>query len=96
MTRLWVRKNGILLTKKMSIAKVTILWSSHISVGISMTSCRTTGGVVLTVLPFNISMLRPHTFVAVLMSFAVRGQSLIMFDWSAQVMSESDRNAKPA
>ena len=95
-TRLWVRKNGILLTKKMSIAKVTILWISRISLGISMTSCRTTGGVVLTVLPFNIAMLRPHTVVAVCMSFAVRGQSLIMFDCRAHVMSESDGNAKPA
>ena len=61
-----------------------------------MTSCRTTGGAVLTVLPFNIAMLRPHTIVAVLMSFAVRGQSLIIFDCRAQSMSESDGNAKPA
>ncbi len=53
-------------------------------------------GVVLTVLLFNIAMLRPHTVVAVFMSVAVRGQSLIMFNCNAQVMSESDGNAKPA
>ena len=84
------------IDKKMSIAKVTILWSSQISFGISITFCRTAGGVVLTVLPFNIAILRPHTVVAVFMSFAVRGQSLIMFDCKAHVMSESDGNAKPA
>ena len=89
-------KEWDLVDKKMSIAKVTNLWSSRISFGISITSCRTIGGVVLTVLPFNIAMLRPHTIIAIVMSFAVRGQSLIMFDCRAHVMSESDGNAKPA
>jgi hypothetical protein len=65
MTRIKVVKNGILLTNKMSIVKVTSLCSSQISFGISMTSCLTTWGVVLTVFPFNIAMLGPHTLIAV-------------------------------
>ena len=49
--------------KKMSITKVTSFCSSQISFRISMTSCLTTGGVVLTVFPFNIAMLGPHTLL---------------------------------
>jgi hypothetical protein len=48
-----------LIDKKMSIAKVISLCSSQIFFGISMPSCLTTGGVVLTVFPFNITMLGP-------------------------------------
>ncbi len=89
-------KNGILLTKKMSIAKVTSLCSSQISFGILMTSCLTTGGVVLTVSPFNIAMLGPNTLIAVPMSLTVTGYSLIRFNWMAHFMSALDGNAKPA
>ncbi len=85
-----------LVEKKMSIAKVTSLCSSQISFGISMTSCRTTGGVVLTVFPFNIAMLGLHTLITVPMSLTVTGQSLIRFDWIAHFMSAFDGNAKPA
>jgi hypothetical protein len=46
-------KEWYLVDKKMSIAKVSSLCSSQISFGISMTSCLTTGGFVLTVFPFN-------------------------------------------
>ncbi len=42
-----------LVDEKMSIAKVTSLCSSQIYFGILMTSCLTTGGVVLTIFPFN-------------------------------------------
>ena len=69
-----------LVDKKMSIVKVTSLCSSRISVGVSMTSCLTTGGVVLTVFPFNITVLGSHTLIAVPMSLTVTGQSLIKFD----------------
>ncbi len=85
-----------LVDKKMSIAKVTSLCSSQISFGILMTSCLTTGGVVLTVFPFNIAMLGPHTLIAVPKSLTVTGQSLIRFDWIAHFMSALDGNAKPA
>ena len=37
-------------------------------------------GVSRTVFLFNITMLRPHTFLAVLMSLTVSGQFLIRFD----------------
>ncbi len=89
-------KNGILLTKKMSITKVTSLCSSQISFGISMTSCLTTGGFILTIFPFNIAMLGPHTLIAVAMYLTVTGQSLNRFDWIAHFMSSLDGNAKPA
>ncbi len=85
-----------LVDKKMSIVKVTSLCSSQISFGISMTSCLTTGGVILTVFPFHIAMLGPHTLIAVPMSLTVTGQSLIKFDWIAHFISALDGNAKPA
>ncbi len=80
----------------MPIAMVTSLCTSQISFGILMTSCLTTGGVVLTVFPFNIAMLGPHTLIAIAMSLTVTGQSLIRFDWIAHFMSELGWNAKPA
>jgi hypothetical protein len=61
-----------------------------------MTSCLTTGGVVLTVFPFNIAMLGPHTLIVIPMSLTVTGQSLIKFDWIAHFISAFDGNAKPA
>jgi hypothetical protein len=87
---------GILLTKKMSFVKVTSLCSSQISFRTSMKSCLTTGGIVLTVFPFNIAMLGPHTLIAVPMSLTVTRQSLIKFSWIPHFISALDGNAKPA
>jgi hypothetical protein len=72
------------------------LLTKKFSFGISMTSCLTTGGIVLTVFPFNIAMLGPHTLIAIPMSLTVTGQSLIKFDWFAYFISALDGNAKPA
>jgi hypothetical protein len=85
-----------LVDKKMSIVKVTSLCSYRISFGISMTSCLTTGGIILTVFPFNITMLGPHTVITVPMSLTVTGQSLIKFDWIAHFISALDGNTKAA
>lgn len=76
---LWlnIKKNAILLTKKMSALMNTSVWSFNSSMGTFTKSLATRFGLVQVVLHFNATMFLSQILSAMLMSWTVTGQSLI-------------------